>query len=111
MITNTDATLFVRKYNPSTRLDEWERLYIPKAWWFTDSKATMTTDGMQVGDITTVRIPDASIKVKKDDYLVKGNHPTQITTVKDLVGKEHIKITSVNTNTFGDNPHIKVVGV
>lgn len=111
MITNTDATLFVRKFNPSTRLDEWEYKYIPEVWWFTDSKSTVTTDGMKIGDVTTVRISDISIPIKKDDYLVKGNNPVQMNTVKDLAGKEYIKIISVNVNTFGDNKHIKVVGV
>lgn len=34
MITNTDATLYSRKYNSETRLDEWERAYIPEVWWY-----------------------------------------------------------------------------
>lgn len=111
MITNTDATLFIRTCNPSTRLDEWLYIYVPHVWWRKSEKSNVTPDGLKVADVTVVRIPDISIPIKKDDYLVKGHQPIQIDTVKDLAGKDCIKVTAVNYNTFGDNPHIKVVGV
>ena len=111
MITNTDATLYSRKYNSETRLDEWERAYIPEVWWYKNEKSQITTDGLKQADTYTVRIPDTSVKIKKDDYLVKGNCNITMETVKDLEDKEKMRVTSVNYNTFGGNPHIKVVGV
>lgn len=110
MLTNADATLYSRKYNPSTRLDEWERTYIPKVWWYKDEKSQITTEGLKQADVYTIRIPDTSVEVKKDDYLVKGDCQIAMQTIKDLDGLEKTRAISVNYNTFGSNPHIKVVG-
>lgn len=86
-------------------------MYVSAAWWYKNEKASITTDGLKSADVYTVRIPDTSIELKKDDYIVKGNSPVEMQTVKDLEGLEKTRITSVNYNTFGENPHIKVVGV
>lgn len=111
MLTNTDLTIFHRVHDPVTRLDKWERTYVDAAWWFKDSKATLNTDGLTVADVYYVRIPDTSLVISKDDYLVKGDCGVDMQTVKDLEGYEKTRATTVNINTFGDNPHIKVVGV
>ena len=111
MLTNTDVTLYSRKYNPSTRLDEWERIYIPEVWWYKNEKSQITIDGLKQADTYTVRIPDTSVEIKKDDYLVKGDCKVDMQTIKDLDGLDKTRITSANYNTFGGNPHIKVVGV
>ena len=62
-------------------------------------------------DTFVIRIPDTTISIKKDDYLVKGICDIDMTTAKDLKGTECCKVTSANYNTFGANPHIKVGGV
>ena len=111
MLTNTDVTLYSRKYNPSTRLDEWERTYIPEVWWYKNEKSQITTDGLKQADTYTVRIPDTSVEIKKDDYLVKGDCKVDMQTIKDLDGLDKTRITSANYNTFGGNQHIKVGGV
>lgn len=111
MITNTDITIYSRKYDPETRLDTWVKTYISKAWWYKNEKSSVTTDGLKSADVYTIRIPDTSVSVKKDDYIVKGKCNVKMETVKDLEGLEKTKATSVNYNTFGENPHIKVVGV
>lgn len=110
MLTNTDITIYRRKYNPSTRLDEWERSYIPAAWWHKAEQSSVTTDGLKTADVYTVRIPGTDVKLQKGDIIVKGDCPVQMQTVKDLEGTEHCKVTSANYNTFGDNPHIKAGG-
>ena len=51
------------------------------------------------------------MEIKKDDYLVKGDCKVDMQTIKDLDGLDKTRVTSVNYNTFGGNPHIKVVGV
>ena len=71
MLTNTDATLYHRSYNPATRLDEWERVYIPAVWWYEAEQSSVTTEGRKTADTFMVRIPDTTVLVKKDDYLVK----------------------------------------
>lgn len=111
MITNTDITIFQRQYDPETRQDIWNTEYVPKAWWFCDNKASITTNGLKTADVYTIRIPDTAISVKRDDYIVKGKCDIEMHTVKDLEGCEKLKVTSANYNTFGSNPHIKVNGV
>ena len=111
MLTNTDVTIYSRKYNKARRLDEWKKIYIPKAWWFKEEKSTLTAEGRINADVYTIRIPGTGAIIKKDDYIVKGNCNIKMETVKDLENVEKVRVTSVNYNTFGDNPHIKVVGV
>lgn len=111
MLTNTDITIFHRVYDPKTRLDAWKMIYVPGAWWFKKEQSTITTDGRKNADVYTIRIPNTNIALEKDDYIVKGICRVKMQTVKDLEGIEKVKITSANYNTFGGNPHIKVVGV
>lgn len=111
MITNTDITIYSRTYNPSTRLDEWKKIYVPEAWWFKDEKAILETDGIRTSDMYTVRITDLNIKIKKDDYIIKGNCQKEIQTIKDFNEYEIMHVTAVNYNQFGDTPHIKVGGI
>lgn len=111
MLTNTDITIYHREYDPKLRMDQWKRIYVPKAWWHKDEKSSVTTDGLKQADVITIRIPDTTIEVVKDDYIAKGNCLVKMQTIKDLSGIEFAKITSVNRNLFGGNPHIKVVGV
>lgn len=111
MLTNTDITIYSREYDPSSRLDKWKRTYISEAWWFKEEKSSVTTDGLKSADVYTVRVPGTKVKVKKDDYIVKGNCRIDMQTIKDLDGLDKTRITSANYNTFGGNPHIKVVGV
>ena len=110
MLTNTDATLYRRAYDPSTRLDEWKRVYLPAVWWHEEEQSSITTEGRKTADVYTVRITDLSVQVKKDDYLVCGNCSIPMRTAKDLAGTDHFKVSGANYNRFGGNPHIKVTG-
>ena len=110
MLTNTDITIYNRKYDPETRLDTWIRVYVPEAWWYKNEKSSITTEGLKQADVFTIRIPDTSVVFKKDDYIVKGKCAVTMKTVKDLDGLENTRVTSVKYNTFGGNQHIKAVG-
>lgn len=110
MLTNTDITIYHREYDSSAGFDTWKRVYVPEAWWYKNEKASITTEGLKQADVYTIRIPDTSVALKKDDYIVKGKCDVVMQTVKDLEGLEKTRITSVNCNTFGGNPHIKAVG-
>lgn len=110
MLTNTDITIYNREYDTQSRFDTWTRVYVPEAWWFNNEKSSITTDGLKQADVFTIRIPDTSIVLKKDDYIVKGKCDVEMKNVKDLDGLEKARISSVNYNTFGGNPHIKAVG-
>ena len=70
----------------------------------------MTTEGLKSADVLKVRIPDTSVKLQKDDILIKGVCDIEINTVKDLAAYRYYKALTVNYNLFGGSPHIKVVG-
>lgn len=108
MITNSDCTIYSR--NPSSGEDTWTKQYVSACWWFLETKSSVTTDGLKSADMLAVRIEDLSVLVKKGDYIVKGDCPVEMKTIKDLSGYEYFKVTTANYNRFGDNPHIKVVG-
>lgn len=111
MLTNTDATLYHRVYDSDSRTDIWNRIYIPEVWWHQESKSNVTSEGLQVADAYTIRIPDVSIEIKKDDYLIKRNCEKEIKTVKDFPDCEKCRVVGVNYNRIGNEPHVKVVGV
>lgn len=109
MITNSDCTVYSRIR--SNDGDAWKRIYIPEVWWHEEAKASITTDGMKSGNALTVRIPDISVQIKKDDIILKGDCELEIKSVKDIVGYEYYKVAGAKYNSHGSNPHIKVVGV
>lgn len=106
MIGNTDITIFHRVNNQFTNPQ-----HVDGCWWFAKHKSTPTTSGLISADETTIRIWDMDVKVSKDDYIVKGCRKNPIDSVKDLHGLDYIKVTGANYNSFGGNPHVKVVGV
>lgn len=110
MLTNSDCTIFHRVRDTEANQDTWKRQYVKECWWFEDTKSGVTTDGLKSADVLKVRIPDLTISVKKDDIILKGNCPVEMRTVKDLEGYKYFKVVTANYNSFGDEPHIKVVG-
>ena len=111
MLINSDCTIYRRIYDPSIDCDTWQKQYVPECWWFVEAKSTITTEGLKSADVLKVRIPDLSVVVKKDDVILQGKCDIDMKSVKDLSGLEYFKVTSANYNRFGNNPHIKVVGV
>ena len=112
LLTNTDLTVLRREYDEKTRLDVWKSEYVPEAWWHKNESASVDLNGIHKADNYTIRIPNISVKLKKDDYIVKGAFEESVQSPKDLLkyDVEFCKITSVNYNTFGLNPHIKTGG-
>lgn len=108
MLTNADCTIYTRI--PSGDSVQWKRQYIPECWWFENLVSQITTEGLINANKVTVRIPDLTVVIRKDDCIVKGKGPEGVETVKDLKEYDYYKVVSVNYNRFGDEPHIKVVG-
>lgn len=115
MITNADATLYHRIRGKSKEGDTWQKVYLPSVWWYENISSSKTTNGMKTTNgatsALTVRIPDVFVEIQKDDYLVKGDCDVEMDTVKSLSGISHYCVTGVKYNTFGSNPHVKVVGI
>ena len=109
MLTNSDCTIYSRVRGDDGE-HTWNKQYVPECWWFEDTQSSITTEGLASADVLTVRIADLSVVVKKGDFIVKGNCPVDMQTVKDLADYDYFKVTKANYNTFGDSPHIRVVG-
>lgn len=109
MLTNASCTIYKRIRGSD--YDMWERVIVPACWWHVQTKSNATTEGLKSADVLTVRIPDVSVNVKKDDIIIRGESYLEINTVNDLKGYDYFKVITANYNSFGCNPHIKVVGV
>lgn len=64
---------------------------------------------MENNNKLTVRIFDLNVSVGIGDYIVKGECPVNMVTVKDLKPYEYFKVTLSNYNDFGENRHIRVM--
>ena len=106
---NASCTIYHRTSSPSDGNDVFEKIYVPECWWFLKRKSNLTNGGMEDNNELTVRIFDLSVSVGIGDYIVKGECPVDMVTVKDLKQYEYFKVTLANYNDFGDNRHIRVM--
>ena len=58
MITNANITIYNRKTNKETRLDEWKRTVIEGVHYFVENKVTVGEKGLFSADIHKIRIPE-----------------------------------------------------
>lgn len=105
MLTNSDCTIFHKAE------EGFEKQYISECWWFDDTKADITTEGLKAADVVKVRIPDVSVYVAQGDIIVKGWCNIEAQSVRDLDGVRYFKVISSNYNVFAEEMHIKVVAV
>lgn len=111
MLTNTDITLFKRSYDSELKHDVWTSLYIPSAWWYSTTKSSIGDNGIKQANVYACRVADLTIDAKINDIVVKGATDLEPDTVKDFIGLEYFNITSVTSNQYGPNKHIKLGGV
>ena len=112
MITNAGMTLYHKGYDLVTRLETWTRYNFSNVWWFGNKGATVS-EGYTDNDTVQVRIPyfeglDTSV-LSLGDIIVKGIVTQDIQTQQDLKMQVY-NITSINDNSFGNNPHIHLIG-
>ena len=86
VITNTDVTVYRRVYDPQTRLDTIRISILLEAWWFKSEQSSVDADGMHRADTITIRIPDLSVKVAKEDIIVKENARLTLPRLKTFTG-------------------------
>ena len=98
-----------------TRLEVYKRYNYSKVWYFDSQVAKIGQGYNDVNDIQ-IRIPydeneglDIS-NFSKGDIIVKGSLNLDIETQDDLRDYEIYNITSINNNSFGNNPHIHIGG-
>lgn len=102
MKTNTDVTLYHKKYNEETRMDYWEKQYIESAMWQGGIGASVNKGYIESNDIS-IYIPYSKNKELKNiqfaigDIVVKGKIEMDINKQSDL------DIESFNITTIIDN--------
>ena len=113
MLTNSSLTVYHKGYDKVKRIETWTRYNYDKVWWF-GGKGTSTNKGYKNANDVQVRIPynnDLNINnFNIGDILVQGTLDIDITRQQDLKNYDVYNITSINNNTFGNNPHVHLGG-
>lgn len=114
MITNSSLTIYHKTFDEEARLEKWTRYNYDKVWFF-GGKGAGINKGYDNANNVDVRIPynmnNINIEnIKIGDILVKGTLTQDINTQQDLSNYHVFNITSINDNTFGNNPHVRIGG-
>ena len=115
MITNSSLTIYhMSGLDLATHLEKWERYNYDNVWFF-GGKGAGINKGYDNANDVQVRIPYSTNdglnfgNFSIGDIVVKGTLTQDIQTQQDLTCDLYI-ITSLNNNTFGNNPHIHIGG-
>ena len=102
MKTNTAITLYHKRYNSTTRLDEWDRYLIENVMW-QGGKGAGINKGYEKANDISIWIPYSknnklnNIPISIGDIVVKGN-------IKDKIAKQSdIPVDNYNITTMVDN--------
>ena len=102
MLTNADITIYHKRYNPETRLDEWQAAQSPGVNWYGRQSVTVGDSGLNTADSYIVRIPTTElIEVCNDDVVVKGLVNDVVASPSSLKAYRHFVVTSVSDNRRG----------
>ena len=115
MITNSPITIYHCSLDQNTHNEVWTRVNYDNAWWF-GGKGSRFNKGYDNANNVEVRIPYDKNEVDLTeiaigDIIVKGKLESDITTQQDLENEIIYNITSINDNSFGNNPHLHLGGV
>lgn len=134
MITNADITIYNRKYNKKTRLDEWHRTVLSGVNFYVDYKSNIGEKGLNGSRVYKIRIPgdvrgtenyvdeeeffnltdvENHWTLQDGDIIVKGICDLEMCKPSDLtqLHKTFCKITSWSDNRRGALPHWRIGGV
>lgn len=105
MKTNTVITLYHKRYNPTTRLDEWDRYLIENVMWQGGQGASINKGYEKANDIS-IWIPYSennklnNIPISIGDIVVKGEFIRDITKQSDIQTMNY-NITTIVDNNYG----------
>ncbi len=114
MITNSSMTLYHKRLNSSTRLDEWDRYPIENVMWQGGKGASINKGYDKANDIKVFIPYDTNEGLEKvpfsiGDIIVKGNVEDNILKQSDLK-VDNYNITTLINNDYGsdDMKHIQL---
>ena len=115
MLVNGGVTIYHKGLNEDTKSDTWTRYNYSNAWFF-GGKGAGIRKGYENANDVEVRIPydkNTSLNIKDfniGDIIIQGTVTLDITQQKELKDYLIYNITSINDNTFGNNPHVHIGG-
>lgn len=115
MICNSSLTVYHKGYDNTNRKEIWTRYNYGKVWVF-GGKGTGINKGYDNANDIQIRIPygqNANLDFGNfsiGDIVVQGTLDVDIENQQDLSIYLVYNITSLNNNTFGNNPHIHIGG-
>lgn len=115
MITNSTLTIYhMSGLDVATHLEKWDRYNYSDVWFF-GGKGAGINSGYENANDVQIRIPYSKNpeldfgNFSIGDIVVYGTLSQDIQTAQDLQCDTYV-ITSLNNNTFGNNPHIHIGG-
>ena len=133
MMTNSDVTIYNKKYNEQTRLDEWFGTVLRNVHVFVDHKVAVTEKGLKSADLYKIRVPEEvetpKIYIPSSEYMGKGGEGTYWTISKgdiivmgdlsttiekpsdlSILGVDFCTVSSFSDNRHGMIPHWRIFG-
>lgn len=114
MTTNTSMTLYHKRLNSNTRLDEWDRYLIERVMWQGGKGASVNKGYDKANDINIFIPYDENKELSKvpfsiGDIVIKGNIKDKITKQSDL-NVDNYNITTLINNDYGSDEmkHIQI---
>ena len=115
MKSNTNMTLYHKRFNPKKRLDEWDKYSIENVMWQGGKGASINKGYVQANDISIYIPYEQNKELEKvpfsiGDIVVKGISEVEITKQSDLK-VDNFNITTLIDNNFGSDcmKHIYLV--
>lgn len=115
MICNSSLTVYHKGYDKVNRQEIWTRYNYANVWFF-GGKGAGINKGYDNANDVQIRIPydrNSNLSIGNfsiGDIVIEGTLDFNITTQQDLENYLIYNITSLNDNTFGNNPHIHIGG-
>ncbi len=114
MTTNTSMTMYHKRFNKNTRLDEWDRYPIENVMWQGGKGASINKGYDKANDINVYIPYNVNEGLEKvpfsiGDIIVKGNIEEKITKQSDL-NVDNYNITTLINNDYGSDEmkHIQI---
>ena len=107
MTTNSSMTLYHKRFNPKTRLDEWDKYPIENVMWQGGKGASIDKGYDKANDIKVFIPYEKNLGLEKSpfsvgDIIVEGSVDDDITKQSDLKIDHYNITTAINNNKYDD---------
>lgn len=105
MLTNADATLYHKTYDPALRADVWTRTARPGVSWYGGQAVAVGKDGLSAADVYRVRIcTDGTLEAAPGDIVCRGLREEADPKAARRAAAESFVVTAVRDARRGARP-------